>query len=99
MCGCCDVGLCLALSDRALAARVWCCVCLVCSGFLHVPLEEYRSNLESMIDKMRNKGIKDILVIIPPPVRGSTAASRAEVVSDNPVVITQVEPQQRSLSH
>jgi hypothetical protein len=34
-----------------------------------------------MIDKLKAKGVENILVLVPPPVRGSSAQSLAEVVS------------------
>lgn len=56
-------------------------LCATCSGYLNVPVAEYKSNLEAMIDKLKDKGVENVLVLLPPPVRGSTAQSRAEVVS------------------
>lgn len=34
----------------------------------HVPLAEYRSNLEAMVQMARQAGIKNILLLTPPPV-------------------------------
>lgn len=51
------------------------------SGYLNTPVNEYKANLEAMIEKLKAKGVENILVLVPPPVRGSTAQSKAEVVS------------------
>jgi hypothetical protein len=34
----------------------------------HVPVSEYRSNLESMVAAARQAGISNILLLTPPPV-------------------------------
>lgn len=59
-------------------------VCLhraLCSGYLNTNVWEYKENLEAMIDKLKDKGVENILVLLPPPVRGSSAQSKVEVVS------------------
>jgi lysophospholipase L1-like esterase len=39
-----------------------------CSGYLHVPLAEFKINMEAMIKKLKSKGIHNIIVMTPPPV-------------------------------
>jgi hypothetical protein len=51
------------------------------SGYLNTNVWEYKENLEAMIDKLKDKGVENILVLLPPPVRGSSAQSKTEVVS------------------
>jgi hypothetical protein len=53
----------------------------LCSGYLNTNVWEYKENLEAMIDKLKDKGVENILVLLPPPVRGSSAQSKVEVVS------------------
>jgi hypothetical protein len=55
--------------------------CLLCSGYLNTNVWEYKENIEAMIEKLKAKGVENIVVLVPPPVRGSTAQSVAEVVS------------------
>jgi hypothetical protein len=59
---------------------VLCCAVLG-SGYLNTNVWEYKANIEAMIDKLKAKGVENIMVLVPPPVRGSTAQSKAEVVS------------------
>jgi hypothetical protein len=57
-------------------------MCLApCSGYLHTPVAEYKSNLEAMVSKLKAKGVENILIIVPPPVRGSTWQEKSVVVS------------------
>jgi hypothetical protein len=60
---------------------LYCTVVVACSGYLNTNVWEYKKNLEAMIDKLKAKGVENILVLVPPPVRGSSAQSLAEVVS------------------
>lgn len=60
---------------------MYCIVSVTCSGYLNTNVWEYKKNLEAMIDKLKAKGVENILVLVPPPVRGSSAQSLAEVVS------------------
>lgn len=64
--------------------RTPCCAVLCCllrSGYLNTNVWEYKENIEAMVDKLKAKGVENIVVLVPPPVRGSTAQSLAEVVS------------------
>ncbi|WIA38794.1 hypothetical protein OEZ86_002081 [Tetradesmus obliquus] len=37
-------------------------------GYLHVSLSEFKANLEAMIKKLKSKGIRNIVIMTPPPV-------------------------------
>lgn len=67
----------------ACRAVLWCVVlcCPLCSGYLNTNVWEYKENIAAMVDKLKAKGVENIIVLVPPPVRGSTAQSLAEVVS------------------
>lgn len=39
-----------------------------CSGYLAVPLEEYKDNIAKMVATARDAGLPNILLITPPPV-------------------------------
>lgn len=39
-----------------------------CSNRQHVPLEEYKSNLEKIVNYVKGIGCKNIVLITPPPV-------------------------------
>jgi hypothetical protein len=41
---------------------------LACSGFLSVPVDEYKSNLAAMVAAARKAGVPHILLLTPPPV-------------------------------
>ena len=54
------VTLCFGANDAALPGSK--------AAWLAVPLDEYAANLKAMIEKLRAKGIRNIVVVAPPPV-------------------------------
>jgi lysophospholipase L1-like esterase len=38
------------------------------SGWMSVPLPEYRANLVAMVKRLRDKGINNIIIMTPPPI-------------------------------
>ncbi|KAK9915119.1 hypothetical protein WJX75_004950 [Coccomyxa subellipsoidea] len=77
-------------NDAALPDRL--------SARQHVPVEEYRSNLQSMIQLVQSKGSKNILLITPPPLHEAARVRHNQQENDEVSEATSIPERTNSVT-
>ena len=65
---------------------------IMCRGHQHVPLEEYRRNLEALIEAIQAYGARSILLLTPPPVDDAARIKHNKQVPPSLVSGCHVQP-------